>query len=56
MDIFMLVMTIVLSVGLLILSIFLLSYFSHIDDKGFGASFLCKLTIVKDKTYFLFQV
>jgi len=42
----MLVMTIVLSVGLLVLSIFLLSYFSHSDDKGFGASLVCKISIV----------
>lgn len=46
MDIFMLIMTIVLSVGLLILSIFLLSYYSHTDDKGFGASLVCKIAIV----------
>lgn len=42
----MLVMTIVLSVGLLILSIFLLSYYAHTEDKGFGSSLLCKIAVV----------
>lgn len=50
MDLFMLIMTIILSVGLLILSVFLLIYYSHTDDRGFGASFVCKIAVVFKKT------
>lgn len=45
----MLIMTIVLTLGLLILSIFLLTYYCREDDKGFGSSLICKFAVVKLK-------
>ena len=45
-DIFMLVMIIILGLLLLVTNIYLLAYYCHPDDRGFGSGLLCKLVIV----------
>ena len=46
MDIFMIVMTIVLAILLIIGSIYLLAYYCHPDDRGFGSALICKIVVV----------
>lgn len=45
----MLVMTIVLGTLLLVVNIYLLAYFCHPDDRGFGSALICKIVVVKLK-------
>ena len=45
-DIFMLIMIIILAVVLLIISLYLLVYYCHPDDGGFGSGLLCKIFAV----------
>ena len=42
-DIFMLVMIILLSIVLLVISLYLLVYYCHPDDAGFGSGLICKI-------------
>ena len=42
-DIFMLVMMIILCIVLLIISLYLLVYYCHPDDAGFGSGLVCKI-------------
>lgn len=46
MDIFMLVMTIILAVLLIVVNVYLLAYYSHPEDRGFGSAFICKVVVV----------
>jgi LMBR1 domain-containing protein 1 len=52
----MLVMTIVLSVLLLIMNIYLLAYYCHPEDNGFGSSLICKIVVVLGMTLSWAQV
>jgi LMBR1 domain-containing protein 1 len=49
MDVFILIMTIVATVLLIGLSIYLLAYYCHPDDSGFGAGLFCKIIVVINK-------
>lgn len=42
----MLVMTIILAVLLLLANIYLLAYYCHPDDRGFGSALICKIVVV----------
>ena len=42
-DIFMLIMMIILAVVLLVISLYLLVYYCHPDDAGFGSGLVCKI-------------
>lgn len=42
-DIFMLIMIIILAVVLLVISLYLLVYYCHPDDAGFGSGLVCKI-------------
>jgi LMBR1 domain-containing protein 1 len=56
MDVFMLVMTIILAVLLLIVNIYLLAYYCHPDDRGFGNALICKLVVIIGMTLAWAQV
>jgi LMBR1 domain-containing protein 1 len=56
MDVFMIVMTCVLAVLLLIVNIYLLAYYCHPDDRGFGSSLICKVVVVMGMTLSWAQV
>src|SRR3954454_24516744 len=55
-DIFMIVMTCVFGILLLITNIYLLAYYCHPDDRGFGSSFSCKVVVVLGMTLSWCQV
>lgn len=55
-DVFMLVMIIIISILLVISNIYLLSYYCHPDDRGFGAGFTAKLIVVAGMTLSWLQV
>lgn len=55
-DIFLLTMIIVLSVILIVANIYLLAYYCHPDDKGFGSGFTCKIVVVIGMTLSWAQV
>ena len=42
----MLVMTIILAVLLIIANIYLLAYYCHPDDRGFGSALICKIVVI----------
>jgi LMBR1 domain-containing protein 1 len=42
----MLVMTVILAVLLLVINIYLLAYYCHPDDRGFGSALICKICVV----------
>jgi hypothetical protein len=49
MDLFLLLLTIIASVLLLIASIYILAYYTHPEDKGFGSgciNIICKFAVV----------
>ena len=46
MDIFLLITAIVILVLLIGINIYLLAYFCHPDDEGFGAHIFCKVVVV----------
>ena len=56
MDVFMLVMTIILSVLLVITSIYLLAYYCHPEDRGFGSALICKIVVCMGMTLSWAQV
>ncbi len=56
MDVFMLVMTIILAVLLLVTNIYLLAYYCHPDDRGFGNAWICKFVVVVGMTLAWAQV
>lgn len=56
MDIFMLVITVVLSVILIIANIYLLAYYCHPDDRGFGNALICKIVVIIGMTLSWAQV
>jgi hypothetical protein len=47
MEIFLIVMLSIISFGLIFLSVFILSYYSLNEEKGFGNSIICKFTVVR---------
>ena len=46
-DIFALVFTIIFAVLLVVANIYLLAYFCHPDDRGFGSALICKIVVVR---------
>lgn len=55
-DIFLLVIIILLSLVLIITNIYLLAYYCHPDDRGFGSGLLCKLIVILGMTLSWAQV
>lgn len=51
MDIFMIVMIVMFAVILLVTNIYLLAYYCHKDDRGFGSALLCKIVVVSLSLY-----
>jgi LMBR1 domain-containing protein 1 len=56
MDVFMIVMTIILALVLIIVNIYLLAYYCHPDDRGFGSALICKFVVVLGMTLSWAQV
>jgi len=52
----MLVMTIILAVLLIIINIYLLAYYCHPEDRGFGSSLVCKIVVILGMTLSWAQV
>jgi LMBR1 domain-containing protein 1 len=52
----MIVMTIILAIVLIIVNIYLLAYYCHPDDRGFGSAFICKFVVVLGMTLSWAQV
>ena len=55
-DVFLLVMVAILAVVLIITNVYLLAYYCHPDDAGFGSGFFCKLVVVIGMTLSWAQV
>ena len=56
MDVFMIIMTVLLAIVLLIVNIYLLAYYCHPDDRGFGSALICKFVVVIGMTLSWAQV
>ena len=56
MDVFMIVMTVVLAVLLIISNLYLLVYYCHPDDRGFGSGWTCKVVAILGMTLSWAQV
>jgi LMBR1 domain-containing protein 1 len=56
MDIFLLIFIILVSIALLISNIYILAYYCHPDDKGFGSALICKIVVVLGMTLAWAQV
>jgi LMBR1 domain-containing protein 1 len=52
----MIVMTVILAILLIIANIYLLAYYCHPDDKGFGSATVCKIVVVLGMTLSWAQV
>ena len=52
MDVLIIVFICLISVILIIGDIYLLAYFCHPDDRGFGSALICKIVVVNDKLKF----
>lgn len=50
-DVFMLVLTIVLGILLVLANVYLLAYYCHPDDRGFGSALICKIVVVNYTCY-----
>ncbi len=48
MDVLMIVFICLISLLLIIGDIYLLAYFCHPDDRGFGSALICKIVVVND--------
>lgn len=55
-DVFLLIVVIILSVLLVVTSIYLLAHYCHPDDKGFGSGLICKIVVVAGLTLSWAQV
>ena len=49
MDVLMIVFICIISVALIITNIYLLAYYCHPDDRGFGSALICKIVVVITK-------
>ena len=47
MDLFLIIAAIVLLLLLIVVNIYMLAYFCHPDDTGFGANIFCKIVVVR---------
>jgi LMBR1 domain-containing protein 1 len=56
MDIFFLIFIILVTIALLISNIYILAYYCHPDDKGFGSALICKIIVVLGMTLAWAQV
>ena len=56
MDIFFLIFIILVTIALLICNIYILAYYCHPDDKGFGSALICKIIVVLGMTLAWAQV
>lgn len=52
----MLVMTVILAVLLIVINVYLLAYYCHPDDRGFGNALICKFVVVLGMTLSWAQV
>ncbi len=46
MDVLMIVFICLISIILIIADIYLLAYYCHPDDRGFGSALICKIVVV----------
>ena len=46
MDVLMIVFICLISILLIIANIYLLAYYCHPDDRGFGSTLICKIVVV----------
>ena len=46
MDVLMIVFICLISILLIIANIYLLAYYCHPDDRGFGSALICKIVVV----------
>ncbi len=53
MDVLMIVFIVLISLVLIVTNIYLLAYYCHPDDRGFGSALICKLVVVWKKIRFL---
>jgi hypothetical protein len=51
MDVLMIVFICLISVALIITNIYLLAYYCHPDDRGFGSALICKIVVVNTNYY-----
>ncbi len=56
MDILTIIFIVLIAIGLIVASLYLLAYYCHPDDRGFGSALICKIVVVLGMTLSWAQV